>query len=781
MTGFSLMASSAAADDPLVGTLDKCIVKEIAVLQSDLQMAEMNFGDALGDVLLSGRHLFVCPTNELDGQGEGEDGPRSGQRADMWPAGQEDIAFLRLNGLGAQRCWECHNSAGVYDKPIAGFDSDVSSTAPGGFLGPWRAQKPGGTGGAAGFSNTLFQNASWPMENSQGETSVVNIVRSPPSVFGTGYLQRLAYEMTVELLAIKEDTIRDARNSPTGIAESALKAKTSDFGTLRVTCNDAACEDPQIEGYEGVSEDLIVRPLQHKGISSTVRHFVMSALDFHMSLQPVELVGVNNDCDKDGHYNEMATNTSFASSEADINTAIQESLGSVTAMTAWTGLVRPPQFQPVSADALDGKKLFETIDCVRCHTPSMRIARPIFSIQNPEIPDMTSECPSESEVPALGSNTVSQLENHPVMVERRSPKNLSGCADGFYCIDLSNVASDDSQSPPFISAKFQPIFDDFLPRLPRNSDLSGSIDVPLYSDLKRHKMGSNLRQVGAEQEDDTGNAISNDEWLTTKLWGVGDSGPWLHDGRARSLDEAIRMHKGDGSEANAEVANYEALSEDEKLQILVFLSSLRLPSSPPTFTDRPIFDGDNIAMLNPITNVSTRALTLTDKIYGSGRVKRLMNFLSRDANIQLPERGAYGDPTSDGMAPGGRLVVYNSNGLTEQVEYNLPAENWKYSENPVKSFVFTGDSSHPVKKVVLKRKRISIRAGGEAWDYTLQNDPQGSVALNLTVGDLVWCASAPPREATSPGNPNQYDRTGYFRAARNSPAPSSCPVAPSGF
>ena len=57
----------------------------------------------------------------------------------------------------------------------------------------------------------------------------------------------------------------------------------------------------------------------------------------------------------------------------------------------------------------------------------------------------------------------------------------------------------------------------------------------------------------------------------------------------------------------------------------------------------------------------------------------------------------------------------------------------------------------------------------------LQSDLQ--TAFTSTLGDLVWCASASPIEATNPENPNQSDRNGYFRAVRNFPGPSSCPVS----
>jgi cytochrome c peroxidase len=39
------------------------------------------------------------------------------------------------------------------------------------------------------------------------------------------------------------------------------------------------------------------------------------------------------------------------------------------------------------------------------------------------------------------------------------------------------------------------------------------------------------------------------EWRTPPLWGFRDSGPYLHDGRAKNLEEAVAFH--DGQAANS--------------------------------------------------------------------------------------------------------------------------------------------------------------------------------------------------------------------------------------
>jgi CxxC motif-containing protein (DUF1111 family) len=64
-------------------------------------------------------------------------------------------------------------------------------------------------------------------------------------------------------------------------------------------------------------------------------------------------------------------------------------------------------------------------------------------------------------------------------------------------------------------------------------------DVWLYSDLLLHNMGTlgdGIFQAGA----------SGSEIRTPPLWGARMSAPYLHDGRAPTIDAAIRAHEGEG-------------------------------------------------------------------------------------------------------------------------------------------------------------------------------------------------------------------------------------------
>lgn len=89
--------------------------------------------------------------------------------------------------------------------------------------------------------------------------------------------------------------------------------------------------------------------------------------------------------------------------------------------------------------------------------------------------------------------------------------------------------------------------------------------IPAYSDLLIHDMGQDMSD-GLIQGVATGS-----EFRTQPLWGIGPVGPYLHDGRADTLDEAIRHHGGEGSAARDA---YVALSADEQEAITAFLRAL---------------------------------------------------------------------------------------------------------------------------------------------------------------------------------------------------------------
>jgi CxxC motif-containing protein (DUF1111 family) len=93
-------------------------------------------------------------------------------------------------------------------------------------------------------------------------------------------------------------------------------------------------------------------------------------------------------------------------------------------------------------------------------------------------------------------------------------------------------------------------------------------EVKLFSDLAVHHMGSGLQdniQQGTAQ---------GTQFRTAPLWGLGQRLHFLHDGRTSNLVDAITAHSSPGSEANAVIANYTALSLANKQNLIYYLRSL---------------------------------------------------------------------------------------------------------------------------------------------------------------------------------------------------------------
>lgn len=98
--------------------------------------------------------------------------------------------------------------------------------------------------------------------------------------------------------------------------------------------------------------------------------------------------------------------------------------------------------------------------------------------------------------------------------------------------------------------------------------------VRAYSDLLLHDLGPELADglgFGLPQASTLSALTTGGEFRTQPLWGVSLSGPFLHDGRAETLREAIEAH---GGEASAIRAEFLALDPAEQGDLLEFLEHL---------------------------------------------------------------------------------------------------------------------------------------------------------------------------------------------------------------
>jgi CxxC motif-containing protein (DUF1111 family) len=113
----------------------------------------------------------------------------------------------------------------------------------------------------------------------------------------------------------------------------------------------------------------------------------------------------------------------------------------------------------------------------------------------------------------------------------------------------------------------------------------------IYSDLLLHDLGEGLADpvpanpaqgsVGSASYYGGGDSLLvkvppelRREWRTPPLWGVRDSAPYLHDGRAPTFSEAIAWH---GGEAAGSARDFRQLEQDEQEEVLAFLNCLTAP------------------------------------------------------------------------------------------------------------------------------------------------------------------------------------------------------------
>jgi CxxC motif-containing protein (DUF1111 family) len=120
---------------------------------------------------------------------------------------------------------------------------------------------------------------------------------------------------------------------------------------------------------------------------------------------------------------------------------------------------------------------------------------------------------------------------------------------------------------------------DDLPGPRLKPDEAGIVWVPAFTDLKLHDITSGPGDPNAELLDQnqlTGSAkffAGNTKFITRKLWGVGNSGPYMHHGKFTTMREAILAHSG---EALSSRQAFEALSAYDRDCVIEFLKTLQI-------------------------------------------------------------------------------------------------------------------------------------------------------------------------------------------------------------
>lgn len=406
--------------------------------------------------------------------------------------------------------------------------------------------QPSGAGFGLAHTRVLFDGAS----TGEGPFSA----RGTTSLFGNGVLQLLAQEMTEQLLDARDMAAADAKATPGTAARQALSANGVDFGVLIATANARGEVVFDVSQVRGVSPDLVVRPFGWKGNITTVRNFNTAAATFGMGMQAEEFVwrlgeAGGTDPDGDGVSRELSVGDITAMT---IYNAAQAAPAEL-ARLADLGFVAAPD-AAAAARIETGRELFGQIGCVTCHVPEMRLTRTVY----------------EEPTLAGGGNYIDRF-----------------------------LAGRDPDYDPKRPARFDSVTESQEPRVEAHPD--GGAIVRLYGDLKRHDMGRVLADSGGPQppldsslaplQHDGGLAlIGASEFLTAELWGVGTTGPWLHDDRAGTLAEAILLHGEDAppavgqpgrSEAQDTRDAYRNLAPEDQRAVVTFLKSLVAWSTEP--------------------------------------------------------------------------------------------------------------------------------------------------------------------------------------------------------
>ncbi len=344
-------------------------------------------------------------------------------------------------------------------------------------------------------------------------------VRNPPALWGAGWVEIAAQEMSAQLQEQAEG-VRQLAIFQGSAVTRPLAAKGVSFGVATATPDGAGGAALDLNGVIGVDKDLVVKPFGWKGTFTTLREFIGDSLQLHLGLQAEELVagavrerldlgGSGEDPDADGVTREITQGQLTALvlyiATLDIPPLAALDEGPYRELVLFSNeleIVRSPEF---TARWIDGFSRFGRLGCATCHLPFVRVDSARYQTSAP-----------------LSGTSVS--------------------------VDL---ATDGARPGP-------------------DRDDEGRFLIPAFSDFKRHDMGPLL--AGRHVE----GGVPTTTWLTRRLWGAAQTSPYLHTGTAMTFDEAIAMHGGEAAQA---ATSYRLLNEDERTSIRLFLASLaRAPS-----------------------------------------------------------------------------------------------------------------------------------------------------------------------------------------------------------
>ena len=287
----------------------------------------------LDEIIEHGEFLFKVSFNELDGLGR----PETSGTTKTRPRRESPQNFNRISGPDANACVACHNLPRI--------------------------------GGGGDNSNNVFGLASdidfATLEGSVGSeddsSSVLDITneRNTIGVFGSGLVELLSREITIDLLNIVEKSKKLA-SEENRIIKADLDSKGINYGYIEVHPNGFVDRS----NVDGIDSDLVLRPFIQKGVIGTLRDFSNISMNHHHGMQSEELAGFNSDLDRDGIVNELTE-------------------GDITAVTIFQATLDFPdnvfsENEEIKTAQLKGKEVFNNIGCASCHMPTLPLKSLMF-------------------------------------------------------------------------------------------------------------------------------------------------------------------------------------------------------------------------------------------------------------------------------------------------------------------------------------------------------------------------------------------------------------------
>ncbi len=470
----------------------------------------------LTELIAHGKKMFLA--NWTTQEGGGRPRTKGTGRELMDPSRPLEFPrnFNRISGPDANSCYACHN----LPDGIAGGNGDFVANV---FVLGQR------------FDFVTFDptdtRPTVDSHDERGKRVDFNSVaanRSSPGMFGSGYIEMLARQMTLDLRAIR-DAMRPGETRE-------LVIKGISFGTLRRHQN-GLWDASRVVGlpYQATynndgatAPDLIVRPFHQAGNLISLRQFSNTALNHHHGIQSEERFGL------DKRYTAMELfRPDFEDGDSiriEATRADMTALAVFQATMAVPGRVIPRDPE-IEAAVLMGEKLFAQVKCASCHIPALPLDRDgwIFSEPNPY-------------------NQVGNLR--------------PGIVRPFF-LNLNNPV---------------------LPQ-PRLEASDGVTWVPAYTDLKLHDITTGPddpnrepidmnRARGSERHFFAESFFAgNGKFLTRKLWGVASKPNFYHHGKFTTMREAILAHAG---EAQHSTDLFNALTAHERDCVIEFLKTLQV-------------------------------------------------------------------------------------------------------------------------------------------------------------------------------------------------------------